>query len=239
MNLRCLIVDDEPVACRGLEEEIKEIKFLELAGIAKNALQANEIIAQQSIDLIFLDIHMPKLTGLDFLKSLKYSPLVIIITAYSEYAVEAFDADVIDYLVKPVAFDRLLRACNKAKEYFDLKQNAPGKKAGVSDYFFIKCDNKYEKIFFSDVLFVEAADNYVTIHTVSHTFISYLTLKKVEEYLTDSNFIKVHKSFIIAIDKISSIEGNSIMLMDKTIPVSRHLREDVMERIMNKKLIRR
>ncbi|MEP6596221.1 MAG: LytTR family DNA-binding domain-containing protein [Ginsengibacter sp.] len=239
MKLHCIIADDEPVARKGIEEEIKEITFLQLAGVAENAMQANELIIKQNIDLILLDIQMPKLNGLDFLRSIKNPPLIIIITAYSEYAIEGFNLDVIDYLVKPVPFERLLKACNKAKEYFELKQKTPDKKYKADDFFFIKCENKYEKIFLNELLFVEAADNYVTIHTTSRTFLSYLTLKNVEEYLEGNNFMKVHKSFIVAIDKINFIEGNSIIIMKKTIPISRNIKEDVMERIVNNKLIKR
>lgn len=238
MKIRCIIADDEPVARKGIEEEIKEITFLELIGVAENAMQANELIIKQNVDLIFLDIQMPKLTGLDFLKSIKNPPMVIIITAFCEYAIEGFNLDVIDYLVKPVAFDRLLKACNKAKEYFELKQITPGKKVN-NEVFFIKCENKYEKIFLRELLFVEGADNYVTIHTTERTFISYLTLKNVEEFLEADNFIKVHKSFIVAADKINFIEGNSIIINGKAIPISRNIKEDVMERIVNSKLIRR
>ena len=239
MKLHCIIADDEPIARKGIEEEIKEIAFLELVGVAENAMQANELILKQNIDLIFLDIQMPKLTGLDLLKSIKNPPLVIIITAHHEYALEGFNLDVIDYLVKPVPFDRLLKACNKAKEYFELKQKKPGKMENRSNFFFIKCENKYEKIFSEELLFIEAADNYVTIHTTERTFISYLTLRHVEEYLEGNNFIKVHKSFIVAIDKIDFIEGNSITIRKKIIPISRNIKEDMMERVVNSKLIRR
>ncbi|MEO8111314.1 MAG: LytTR family DNA-binding domain-containing protein [Ginsengibacter sp.] len=239
MKLRCIIVDDEPVARKGIGEDIKDIKFIELAGFAENGLQANDLIASQNIDLIFLDIHMPKLSGLDFLKTIKDPPLVIIITAYNEYAIEGFNLNVIDYLVKPVSFERLLKACNKAKEYFDLKNNSIVSKTNSADYFFIKCESKYEKIFFDDLLFVEAADNYVIIHTMGRTFITYLTLKNIEEYLAMDNFIKVHKSFIVAVNKIDFVEGNSISINKKIIPISRNMKEEVLERIVNKKLIRR
>lgn len=237
MKLRCIIVDDEPVARKGIEEDVNEIPFLELAGVAENALQANEIIASKEIDLVLLDIQMPKLTGLDLLRSLKNPPMVIIITAYSEFALEGFNLDVIDYLVKPVSFERLLKACNKAKEYFDVKTNT--KTNNPVNYFFIKCENKFEKIFLNDLLFVEAADNYVNIHTASRSFISYLTLKNCEEYLKETNFMKVHKSFIVAIDKINSIEGNSITIGKKIIPISRNIKEEVMQRILDNKLIKR
>jgi DNA-binding LytR/AlgR family response regulator len=232
-------VDDEPIARKGIGEEIKDIPFLELTGVAENAVQANDLLSSQNIDLIFLDIQMPRLSGLDFLKVVQYPPLVIIITAFSEYAIEGFNMNVIDYLVKPVSFERLLKACNKAKEYFDLKNKSDPGKTVNPDYFFIKCESKYEKIQLNDLLFVEAADNYVVVHTLERSLITYLTLKNVEEWLNADQFIKVHKSFIVAIDKIDFLEGNSISIRKKTIPVSRHMREAVLERIINKNLIRR
>jgi len=239
MKIRCIIADDEPIARRGLADEISQIEFLDLAGVAENALQANELLMKHKADLIFLDIQMPKLTGLEFLRTIKNPPMIIIITAHHEHAVEGFNLDVIDYLVKPVPFDRLLKACNKAKDYFGLTRRLLAPKKARDDFFFVKCDSKYEKIFFSELLFVEAADNYVTVHTTERIFVSYLTLKNVEEYLEGDNFIKVHKSFIVAIDKIDFIEGNSIIINKRAIPISRNAKEAVMELIVNTKLIRR
>ena len=239
MKLRCIIADDEPFARKGLADDISQIEFLDLAGVAENGLQANELLTKHKADLIFLDIQMPKLTGLDFLRIIKNPPMIIIITAHHEHAVEGFNLDVIDYLVKPVPFDRLLKACNKAKDYFGLTQRLLSPEKGRSDFFFVKCDKKYEKIFFNELLFIEAADNYVSIHTAGRILFSYLTLKNVEEYLEGNNFIKVHKSFIVAIDKIDFIEGNSIVINKKIIPISRTAREAVMELVVNAKLIRR
>jgi len=239
MKLRCIIVDDEPMARKGIEEDVKEIGFIEIAGIAESSLQAIELTNACTPDLILLDIQMPKLNGLDFLKSLKNPPMVIIITAYSEHALEGYSLDVIDYLVKPVPFDRLLKACNKAREIYELRQQAADSKSGGSEYFFIKCENKYEKILLHELLFAEAADNYVLIHTTGKTFITYLTLKSIEGYLPATLFMKVHKSFIVAIDKIDHIEGNEIMIRKKKVPIGRNLKEEVMERIVNRKLIKR
>ena len=239
MKLRCVIVDDEPMARKGICEDIQQIPFLEITGIAENALQANDLLVKQTPDLILLDIEMPKLTGLDFLKSLKNPPMVIIITAYSEYALQGFNLDVIDYLVKPVPFDRLLKACNKARDFYELRQKALESKTTGNDYFFVKSESKFEKIFYNELLFVEAADNYVLIHTMNRNFMTYLTLKNIEEYLPVDDFMKVHKSFIVAIDKISRVEGNEIVIGKSRIPVSREIKEDMMERVVNSKLIKR
>lgn len=238
MKLRCIIVDDEPMARKGIEEDLNEISFIHIEGIAENSLQAIELTDKLHPDLLFLDIQMPKLNGMDFLKSLKHPPMVIIITAYSEHALEGYSLDVIDYLVKPVPFDRLFKACKKAKEFFELKQ-AAGSNTPGNEYFFIKSDNKYEKILLSELLYAEAADNYVLIHTSTRSFITYLTLKALEGHLSGNNFVKVHKSYIVAVDKIDQIEGNEITIHKKKVPIGRNLKEEVMERIVNRKLIKR
>jgi DNA-binding LytR/AlgR family response regulator len=238
MKLRCIIVDDEPMARKGIEEDIREIGFIEITGIAENSLQALELTGKLNPDLILLDIQMPRLNGLDFLKSLKHPPMIIIITAYSEHALEGYSLDVIDYLVKPVPFDRLLKACNKAREFYEMKQAAAAGAAG-KEYFFIKSDNKYEKILLSELLYIEAADNYVLIHTTAKSFITYLTLKSIEGYLYGNDFVKVHKSFIVAVDKIDHIEGNEITIQKKKVPIGRQMKDEVMEKIVNRKLIKR
>jgi DNA-binding LytR/AlgR family response regulator len=239
MKLRCIIVDDEPIARQGICEDVQQINFLEITGIAENALQANDLLLNHHFDLILLDIEMPKLNGLDFLRSVRNPPMAIVITAYSEYALQGFNLDVIDYLVKPVPFDRLLKACNKAREFFELKQKALEPKISDKNYFFIKADSKFEKISLSDLLFVEAADNYIVLHTAKGNFMTYLTLKNIEEYLPGESFMKVHKSFIVALDKITQIDGNEIVIGKIKIPMSRDIKETMMERTVNNKLIKR
>ncbi len=239
MKLRCIIVEDEPMARKGLAEDIKEIKFLEIMGIAENSSQAIELVSKQQIDLILLDIEMPKLSGLDLIKSLQEPPLIIITTAYPEYALVGYDLEVIDYLLKPIAFSRLLKACYKAKEFYELKKNASLTNKEKNEYCFIKCNGRYEKIFLCDLLFVEAADNYVAIHTALKSFLTYQTLKSMEAYLPDDNFIRVHKSFIVAIDRIDHIEGNEIHINKDTIPISRNFKKAVFERIASAKIFSR
>src|SRR5688500_12020341 len=163
MKLNCLIIDDEPVARKGLEEYVQEIEFLHCVASCENALKASPYLNQQKIDLIYLDIHMPKVTGIDFLKSLKNPPLTILTTAYSDYAVEGYTLDVIDYLVKPITFERFLKASQKALEFFHLKVRAGTFQAGQVDYFFVRCDSKHEKVFFLDVVYDEALQNYTII----------------------------------------------------------------------------
>jgi len=237
MKLSCIIIDDEPMARKGLAEDIKEIDFIEIVGVAENALQAMDMITKKEPDIIFLDIEMPKFNGLELVKMLQKPPMVIVTTAYPEYAVEGYQLDVIDYLLKPIAFSRLLKACNKARELFALKHNA--KKESNEDYFFIKCDGIHEKILLNDLLVVEAANNYVTIHTTTKSFLSYQTLRKMEDTLPADRFIKVHKSYLVAIDKITRIDGNNIIIHKHTIPISRNYKDAVAEKIINKKAIKR
>jgi two-component system LytT family response regulator len=239
MKLNCIIVDDEPIAREGMAEDIRETGFIEIAGIAENTLQAAALLASGQVNIIFLDIEMPKINGLDFIKSLINPPMVIITTAYPEYALEGYGLDVIDYLLKPISFSRLQKACNKAREFYELKQNAGISREPANGYFFIKCNGRYEKIFLSELLFVEAADNYVTIHTTSRSFLTYHTLKSMQAYLPGNDFIKVHKSFIVAIDKIGHIAGNMIIINKYAIPISRNFKEAVLNRVVNDKMIRR
>jgi DNA-binding LytR/AlgR family response regulator len=227
MKMRCIIVDDEPVARQGLAEDISAIDFMEVTGIAESALQAMELLTRQSTDIIFLDIEMPKLNGFDLLYSLEKPPLVILTTAYAHYAPESYDAGVIDYLLKPISFDRLLKACNKARDFH--KQQITS--SGSPDYFFVKSNGRYEKIMISELLFVEAADNYIFLHTTEKKYLVYRTLKSMEEYLPAQQFVKVHKSFIVSFDKVDSFEGNQLFIGRHSIPVSRNFREMLVARM--------
>ena len=184
---------------------------------------------------------MPKITGLDFFKTLKNPPAVIFTTAYPQYALDGFEVNALDYLVKPISFDRFLKAALKAKEFYEVRQKnktaaLPG---AAAEYFFIKADNKLVKILFEDILFVEALQNYVTIHTTEKKYISYLTFKSVEDYLPADRFIKVHKSFIIAAAKVDSIDGNEIRMGQHHIPISRSLKDEVTEKLLKGKFLKR
>jgi DNA-binding LytR/AlgR family response regulator len=238
MKLNCLIVDDEPIARKGLEEHIQEIDFLQCVGSCENPLKAASLLHQQNIDLLYLDIHMPKVSGIDFLKTLKNPPLTIFTTAYTNYALEGYTLDIIDYLVKPIPFDRFLKASQKALEFFQLRSNAQQRSHSV-DYFFVRCDSKFEKVFFRDVVFVEALQNYVVIHLPDRKLITYITLTGLESQMPRTQFIKVHKSFLVSIDHIRAIEGNEIIVDKSRIPISRSLRDQVMQQILGKNLFKR
>jgi DNA-binding LytR/AlgR family response regulator len=241
MNINCIIIDDEPIARTGLKEYIADIDFLNLAGEFDNPLGATELIGAGEVQLIFLDIQMPKITGLDFFKTLKNPPAVIFTTAYPQYALDGFEVNALDYLVKPISFDRFLKAAMKAKEYYEVRQEnkIAGGEGGNSEYFFIKADNRLVKILFDDILFVEALQNYVTIHTNSKKYISYLTFKSVEDYLPANRFIKVHKSYIVAASRIDSIDGNEIRIGEHRIPISRSLKDEVTEKLLKGKFLKR
>jgi len=239
MKLKCIIIDDEPVARKILQEFIEEINFLELVGQAESPLKAMLLLDNNAVDLIFLDINMPKINGIDFLKTSKLKAQVIITTAYADHAVEAYGLDVLDYLVKPIAFTRFLKACNKAKEVSELKNTIPAQPVAVNDHFFIKCNNQIEKIFYNDLVYTEAMLNYVMLYTTSKKMMVYITIKSLEEQLPADIFIKVHKSFIVNLHKIKSIEGNTLDMGIEKIAISQNLKEKVMSEIIKDKMIKR
>jgi DNA-binding LytR/AlgR family response regulator len=254
MLLKALIVDDEPVARKVIREYLEEIDYLELAGVAENPLKADILLQEQPIDLLFLDINMPRLTGIEYLRASAgrlHQPMVIITTAYAEYALDGFEWDVIDYLVKPFSFERFLKACNRARDRYALAQGkeagqttrlvaAPAERVEVAaDHFFVKCDNRLEKVLYDELVYVEAMMNYVTLHTTTRKLIVYLTMKGMFEQLPPERFIKVHKSFIVNKDMIRSIRGNVLNLGVAEVTVSQHFYEEAMQEILDGKVIRR
>jgi DNA-binding LytR/AlgR family response regulator len=237
MKLNCLIIDDEPLARKGISEYVREIDFLQLAGECGSAAEAASIITSKQIDLLLLDIQMPRLSGIDLLKTLTRPPMAIFTTAYSEYALEGYSLDVIDYLVKPIPFDRFLKAVQKAFDFHQLKmRDVP---AVSPEYFFVKCNGKFEKVAFTDILFVESMQNYVVIHLPGQKLIVYMTLAGLEAQLPPRRFMKVHKSYIVSIEQVNSIENNEIIIRQSRIPVSRTLKDDVMKRILGDNLLSR
>jgi DNA-binding LytR/AlgR family response regulator len=240
MKLQCIIIDDEPLARKGLKEYIEDVDFLTLIGEFDSPLKAMELISSGNVHLIFLDIQMPKITGLQFFKSLQQAPPVIFTTAYPQYALDGFELNALDYLVKPVSFDRFLKAALKAKEYYELRgQNKSAESNIASDYLFIKVDGKLLKVVYDDILFVEAVQNYVMIHTKEKKLMTYLTFHSIEEFLPSNLFIKTHKSYLVATSKIESIDGNIIQIGNHSIPISRNLKDEVMEKIMNSRFLKR
>jgi DNA-binding LytR/AlgR family response regulator len=239
MKLKCIIIDDEPIARKVLQEFIEEIDYLDLVGYAENPLKAMSLVNDNDIDIIFLDINMPKINGIEFLKTTKLNASIIMTTAYTDYAVEAFGLEVLDYLVKPIAFDRFLKACNKAKETEGLKKTIQVQPNKANDHFFVKCNNQIEKIFYDDLMYAEAMLNYVMLYTNSKKMMVYVTIKSLEEQLPADSFIKVHKSFIVNIHKVKSIDGNILDIGNEKITISQNLREKVIAEIVKDKMTKR
>jgi DNA-binding LytR/AlgR family response regulator len=236
MKLKCLIVDDEPIARRGLEEYVSEISLLQLVHSCESAFKAANFLNTQPVDLILLDIQMPNVSGIEFLRGLKNPPMVIFTTAHSSYALEGYSLDVIDYLLKPISFDRFLKAVQKAHDYHVLKQ--PTKEL-ESDYFFIKVNHQFEKVNYDEVLYVEAMQNYCIVHTSTRKLITYHTLSGLEKQLPPTQFLKIHKSFIAAIEKISALDSNELKIGSASLPISRSLKDEVMKKVMGNKLFKR
>jgi DNA-binding LytR/AlgR family response regulator len=236
MKLKCLIVDDEPIARKGLEEYVSEVSLLQLVHSCESALKAENFLNTQPVDLILLDIQMPNVSGIEFLRGLKNPPMVIFTTAHSSYALEGYSLDVIDYLLKPISFDRFLKAVQKAHDYHVLKQ--PTKEL-ESDYFFIKVNHQFEKVNYDEVLYLEAMQNYCIVHTSTRKLITYHTLSGLEKQLPPTQFLKIHKSFIVAIEKISALDSNELKIGSALIPISRSLKDVVIKKVMGNKLFKR
>lgn len=233
--INCLVVDDEPIAREGILEYVKQIEYLNPVAQCKNAAEAVGLLQKHKIDLIFLDIQMPKLTGIEFVRALAEPPLVIFTTAYSEYALEGFELDIVDYLLKPISFARFLKAVEKAQNYLHARNKAV---SITDDFFFIKCNGKIEKITMADVLYIEAMANYVIIYTLSKKYITYLTFSGIEEQLPSRLFVKIHKSFLVAIAAIQTIDGNEVVTRLARLPLSKNYHAEVMNRIQTRFLKR-
>jgi DNA-binding LytR/AlgR family response regulator len=238
-------VDDEPLAQEGMELLVREAGFLDLRASCASAAEANQVLTREPIDLIFLDIQMPRIRGIDFLRGLKDPPLVIITTAYPHFALEGFELNVLDYLVKPIAPERFLRSANRARDVLARNQAGAGNtpvggtlSAATDDYFFIKCNNGYEKIFYESILYVEACQNYMTIHTAGEKYMTLTPMRSLEEQLPPGNFLRVHKSYIVAIGKIRKLSGNEITVGLAKIPVSKNYKDALM-RIIDDKLLKK
>lgn len=228
MNITCIIVDDEPLAREGLELLVQDTGFLKLSASCSNVMEASQVLSQEKIDLMFLDIEMPKIRGTDFLRGLAVKPLVVITTAYPNFALEGFELNVLDYLVKPITPDRFLRSVNRAQDFLQSQQPAD---LGTASFFFIKCNNSYEKIAYQDILYIEGSQNYVTIYTQQQKFLTLATMKSVEDQLPPARFLRIQKSFIVAIDKIQSIANNEITIGTHKIPVSKNYKDELMKLI--------
>lgn len=228
--LRCIAVDDEPLALELLEDNISKVPYLQLVAKCNNAMEAMKVLQQEQVDLIFLDIQMPGLTGLQFIQSMTEKPMIILITAYEKYALEGFNLDVTDYLVKPVSLDRFVKACNKAKELHELKNRTNKEAVSNPDYFFVNVDYSLLKVNFNDIKYIEGLKDYIKIHLKStpRAIITRMAMKAIEEELPASKFLRIHKSYIVSLEHITAIRKNSVFIDEMELPVGENFREAVL-----------
>lgn len=240
--MNVIIVDDEPLAQDVLETYIERMPQLNLITKCSNALEANAALNEHDVDLMFLDIQMPQLTGTDFLKTLKNPPLVVFTTAYPNYAIEGFELNAIDYLLKPISFDRFMKAVNKATEQHELQTSAssgaaPSDTGNDADFIFVKSDKKLVKIKYEDIIYIEGLKDYVIIRMETGRVITLQTMKSLEEKLPDTIFKRIHRSFIINLNRINAVVGNMVEVIEKKeakhLPIGKNYREDLLN-IVNK-----
>ena len=234
--IRCLIIEDEPLAQNILKKYIDELPSLELVAVCNDALEAQGIVTSKNIQLLFLDINLPKLSGLNFLKTLPQPPFVIFTTAYPEFAVDGFDLNAIDYLLKPFSFERFLKAVNKVQGKALQPPNASTDEKSVNEFIFLKADKKVYKIDLDDIIYAEATGDYVKVITKDEQFVVNITLKKLLELLPPVGFLRVHKSYLISADKIKFFEGNYIKVGNTNIPIGAAYREEIFTRLKEKNI---
>lgn len=233
MTISCLIADDEPIARTGMQKLVLQAPCLHLVGMAKDVTEVSSYLSHTNVQLLFLDIQMPGISGVDYIKSLARPPKVIFTTAYSEYAIAGHDLNVLDYLLKPITLSRFLKSVNRAKEYFALTMQQPADNSNIvpANYLFVKTNRQLQKVAFEEILFIEARLNYVVIHTLTQKIITYASIKSMQDSLPAPWFLKIHKSYIIATDKIKSLQGYEVTIGTHTLPVSRTHREELMKMI--------
>ena len=234
--MQCIAIDDEPIALKVIERFVKKVPFLSLKGSFQNPLEAAQFLQENEIDLIFLDIQMPDLSGFQFLQSLPDPPKVIFTTAHSEYALESYELDAIDYLLKPIPFDRFLKAANKALKLHQMEMESEQEEAdqlhdSLSPYLFLKSDTRIFKVKRDEIRYIEGMRDYIAVHTPQKRILTLMSLSKMLNRLPASDFIRVHKSYIINLHHISLIQQNRIMIGEKEIPISNTYKEDFFSRI--------
>jgi len=219
--LQCIAVDDEPLALHLLEDYLSRVPDMHLVAKCGDAFEAGKILRQNPIDLMFLDIQMPGLTGLQFIESLPQKPMVILVTAYEQFALEGYSLDVVDYLLKPVELDRFLKACNKAWDLHQLRTGVGGQQGQRPGYFFVNADYSLLKIQFEDIIWIEGLRDYIKIHLkhTPHPVVVRMSVKGVEAELPHADFIRVHKSYIVSVNEITAIRKNSVFIKEQEIPI--------------------
>ena len=235
MKINCIVIDDEFPAIEQIEEYISRVPFLNLLKSFDNAIEPINFLRSNKVDLVFLDIEMEGFTGLQLIKTLQFKPKIILTTAYDKYAIEAFDLNVTDYLLKPVSFERFIKAIDKVYDSFESsKRNYKDEPVYKRDYFFVKTEFRMQRVDFKDILFIEGMNEYLRINTTKERIMTLQNFKSMEEVLPKENFIRVHKSYMVAINKIESIEKNRIKIGEKLIPIS-NTYKDSFYMILNKR----
>jgi two-component system, LytTR family, response regulator len=229
MKIRCIAIDDEPLALELLEDNIRQVPFLDLRAGFNNSLEALQYLQQQDIDLVFLDIQMPGLTGLQFIQSLSRRPMFILVTAYEKFALEGYNLDVVDYLVKPVPMDRFVKACAKAMELNRLRQTGAHSGPSAASYFFVPADYKMVKVEWADVVYVEGLKDYLKIHlkSLKSPLVTRMSMKSLEEQCPVADFLRIHKSYIVSKKSISAVKKSSVFIGELELPVGDLYKDEV------------
>lgn len=235
--LKCLIVDDEPIAIEGLAHFISRLDFMEVVQTCSSAIEAEEILKTHKIDLMFLDINMPMLTGIEFLETLKNAPLTILTTAYSEYALDGYRLNVVDYLLKPIGFHRFFQAVSKARDIFKSQLLLQKPQEMLTSNLFVRQGDNFTNISWKDILYIEGMQNYVKLHFEDRTLTIHQTLISLEQMLPKSFFFRVHKSYIVNVSHIDSVSGNRLFINEKEIPISPTKKKELYDNIVFKNLI--
>lgn len=238
--IKTVIVDDEPLAREGLELHIQEVSDLELQDQFGHPTDAIAYLEKNDTDLLFLDVEMPDMSGIDLLKSLQSPPMTVLTTAYTDYALEGFDLGVIDYLVKPIRLERFISAVNKAREYLRLRElSVQTEQLPDQDHIFLKADRKFVKVFLDDILYIQGMKDYVMVYTAESRVITAMNMKTINSQLDSSRFVRVSKSYIINVSKIVEVKNNSVMIQDVEIPIGKKYKEHFLDNFIKNRLLQR
>ena len=233
MKIKCVIIDDEPLAIKVIENHLKNFDHIEVVATFTNPLKAYGILEQEKVDVIFLDINMPQMTGFNFIKNLNHKPLIVITTAYREYAVKSFELDVLDYLVKPIPLNRFLKTMNKIYQQVYISNSSSDTNLQQEPHIFLKVNKKLIKVNLNDILYIESLKDYVKVITAIGDYVVHKSLSAITEELPQSNFMRIHRSYTISINKIEALEGNSVEIANRRIPIGRNYIKLTKERILN------
>ncbi len=237
MAYQCIIVDDEPLAINVIKNHLSQVDHFEVTGTAENAMGAMSLLSENHVDLVFLDINMTGLNGIEFLKTLDIKPAIIMTTAYREYAVESYELDVLDYLVKPISFPRIVKALNKFTRFKSpVEQVAVQTNEPPDDYIFLKVDKKMVRVPYDQILYIESLKDYVRVKTVYEELIVHHNLANITSLLPAKKFFRIHKSYTVSIDKVNALEGNMVEINGKKFPIGRAYQKDIKQEILKKSI---